>query len=93
MTLNKIYQNIKNIILRGYISLGLNLPTAGLPEENSRSFRFCNTYNKKEGKFWKLTSLDISEVNTVWTWGDKRPPDFQNSSKKIISHGLRVIKV
>ena len=21
-----------------------------------------------------LTSLDISEVNTVWTWGDKRPP-------------------
>ena len=21
-----------------------------------------------------LTSLDISDVETVWTWGDKRPP-------------------
>ena len=21
-----------------------------------------------------LTSLDISDVDTVWTWGDKRPP-------------------
>ena len=24
--------------------------------------------------FWGFTSLDKSEVNTVWTWGDKRPP-------------------
>ena len=25
--------------------------------------------------------------------GDKRPPDFPNSSKKFISHQFRVIKV
>ena len=32
-------------------------------------------------------------INQSGHWGTNVPPDFQNSSKKIISHRLRVIKV
>ena len=32
-------------------------------------------------------------VNQSRQGGEKRPPDFQNRSKKIISHRFRVIKV
>ena len=28
----------------------------------------------KKIRIKELTSLDISKVNTVWTWGDKRSP-------------------
>ena len=34
-----------------------------------------------------LTSLDISEVNTVWTWGDKRPPADNNFFRAILKIG------
>ena len=32
-----------------------------------------------------LTSLDISDVNTVWTWGDKCPPPISKYFKAIFS--------
>ena len=28
-----------------------------------------------------LTSLDISDVDPVWTWGDKRPPPHKKTEK------------
>ena len=39
-----------------------------------------------------LTSLDISEVNTVWTWGHKRPPlppISEYFNKKRVPSGIR----
>ena len=32
-----------------------------------------------------LTSLDISDVDTVWTWGDKRPPPGSKYFSEIFS--------
>ena len=31
-----------------------------------------------------LTSLDISDVDPVWTWGDKRPPPTKKQKKLVI---------
>ena len=44
-----------------------------------------NNYHKFRGvsKFdqLELTSLDISDVDTVWTWGDKLPPPISKYFK------------
>ena len=36
-------------------------------------------------KFFLLTSLDISDVDTVWAWGDKRPPPPSPPGSKYFS--------
>ena len=34
--------------------------------------------------YFTLTSLDISDVDPVWTWGDKRPPPTKKQKKLVI---------
>ena len=41
----------------------------------------------------KYSLNSVLNLTSLGKGGDKRPPDFQNSSKKIISHRFRVIKV
>ena len=49
----------------------------------SDGFRESGHLIEKLRKLWE--SLDISEVNTVWTWGDKRPPPISKYFSEIFS--------
>ena len=61
------------------------------------SYFLKGLYNKRPNisvlKMAPAYAQSVTVLNQFGHGGDKRPPDFQNSSKKIISHRLRVIKV